>query len=281
MNREWDDKIREAAALIAAAEALLVSAGAGMGVDSGLPDFRGSQGFWNAYPPYRELGLDFYDLANPEWFASDPELAWGFYGHRLNLYRQTRPHPGFELLRQWSAAKPGGYFIFTSNVDGQFQKAGFPEERIHECHGSILHLQCAAGCRGPVCPVGDRAVDVEPKTMRARPPLPDCPACGRLARPNVLMFGDGYWQPQRSQQQARRLRDWLEAIENKKLAIIECGAGTAVPSVRRLSEQLLARPGTALVRINAREADVPSGQIGLAGGALAVLERIDELIPGR
>ncbi|MCK5220819.1 MAG: NAD-dependent protein deacetylase, partial [Candidatus Aminicenantes bacterium] len=51
-NRE---KIREAAALIRDADAILIGAGAGMGVDSGLPDFRGNEGFWNAYPPYKKL----------------------------------------------------------------------------------------------------------------------------------------------------------------------------------------------------------------------------------
>jgi len=276
--RDADRAIGAAAELIAGAEALLVCAGAGMGVDSGLPDFRGSEGFWNAYPPFRKLGLDFYDLANPEWFSADPELAWGFYGHRLNLYRRTVPHAGFALLLEWAEGKPGGHFVFTSNVDGQFQKAGFPEESIHECHGSILHLQCAAGCRGPVWPAGDAAIAVDGETMRARPPLPSCPFCGRLARPNVLMFGDGGWQPRRSQEQALKLRDWLEAAESKKLAIVECGAGTAVPSVRRMSEQLLERPGTRLVRINAREADVPAGQVGLAGNALAMLAAIDDLL---
>ncbi len=280
MTVDENDMIKAAAELIAEAEALLVAAGAGMGVDSGLPDFRGGQGFWNAYPPYRKMGLDFYDLANPEWFASDPELAWGFYGQRLNLYRQTVPHAGFDLLRQWGMAKPGGCFVFTSNVDGQFQKAGFSEERIHECHGSIHYLQCAAGCPGPVWPVADSAVAVDEKTMRARPPLPDCPFCGRLARPNVLMFGDCGWQPRRSQEQARRMRDWLEAIGDKRLAVIECGAGTAVPSVRRMSEQLLARPRTRLIRINKMEADVLPGHVGLPGGALSVLGKIGALIPG-
>jgi NAD-dependent SIR2 family protein deacetylase len=280
MSVEDKEKIKMAAGIIGDTEALLISAGAGMGVDSGLPDFRGSQGFWNAYPPYCKLGLDFYDLANPGWFTSDPELAWGFYGHRLNLYRQTVPHAGFDLLRRWAAGKGGNYFVFTSNVDGQFQKAGFPEEKIHECHGSILHMQCAAGCPGPVWPVVDKAVVVDEGTMRAQPPLPDCPFCGRLARPNVLMFDDWGWQPQRSQEQARSLHDWLETTEGKKLAIIECGAGTAVPSVRRLSEQLLERPGTRLVRINAREAAVPSGQVGLAGGALSMLKKIGNFIPG-
>ena len=279
--RDSDKAIREAATIIADAAALLVCAGAGMGVDSGLPDFRGAEGFWNAYPPYRELGLDFYDLANPEWFSRDPELAWGFYGHRLELYRRAVPHLGFALLRGWAEAKPGGYFVFTSNVDGQFQKAGFAEERIHECHGSIHHLQCAAGCSGPVWPVAAAAVPVDVRTMRARPPLPDCPFCGRLARPNVLMFGDWNWQPQRGREQALRLRHWLEATEGKKLAVIECGAGMAVPSVRHMSERLLARPGTKLVRINTNEAGVPAGQIGLAGGALAMLEAIAALIPAR
>jgi NAD-dependent SIR2 family protein deacetylase len=281
MTMEWRAKVNEAADIIADAEALLVCAGAGMSVDSGLPDFRGSQGFWRAYPPYQKLGLDFYDLANPEWFATDAELAWGFYGHRLGLYRRAAPHHGFALLQEWASRSPGGYFVFTSNVDGQFQKAGFPEERIHECHGSLLHLQCAAGCPGPVWPVGDRRIAVDEGTMRARPPLPDCPFCGRLARPNVLMFGDWGWQPRRSQEQALRLRNWLEGLEDRKLAIVECGAGTAVPSVRRMSEQLLARPRTRLVRINAREADAPAGQVGLAGSALPVLEEIAALIPAR
>jgi NAD-dependent SIR2 family protein deacetylase len=63
-----------AAALIAGADALLVCAGAGMGVDSGLPDFRGPEGFWRAYPPYRGLGLRFEEIADPVHFAADPEL---------------------------------------------------------------------------------------------------------------------------------------------------------------------------------------------------------------
>jgi len=77
-----------------------------MGVDSGLPDFRGDQGFWKAYPPYAKLGLSFVELANPRWFATDPELAWGFYGHRRGLYRRTVPHEGFARLLRWSRAMP-------------------------------------------------------------------------------------------------------------------------------------------------------------------------------
>src|SRR4029077_4013233 len=101
-----NEDIERAAAVLANTDALLIGAGAGMGVDSGLPDFRGSQGFWQAYPPYARLGLDFVTLANPRWFESDPALAWGFYGHRLMLYRQTEPHDGFAILHRWMRRMP-------------------------------------------------------------------------------------------------------------------------------------------------------------------------------
>jgi len=71
--------------LIHSCSGLLIAAGAGMGVDSGLPDFRGKEGFWRAYPPLLKLGIRFEEMANPRWFTENPELAWGFYGHRYNL----------------------------------------------------------------------------------------------------------------------------------------------------------------------------------------------------
>src|SRR6516165_8175092 len=116
-----DHALDRAALAIATADALLIGAGAGMGVDSGLPDFRGKDGFWRAYPPYERLGLDFVALANPRWFAEDPELAWGFYGHRMSLYRRTNPHEGFDILKRMATRLPLGSFVFTSNVDGHFQ----------------------------------------------------------------------------------------------------------------------------------------------------------------
>ena len=88
------------AELIEQADGLLITAGAGMGVDSGLPDFRGAQGFWRAYPALGRARIAFERIASPAAFESDPGLAWGFYGHRLNLYRATVPHDGFHLLRR-------------------------------------------------------------------------------------------------------------------------------------------------------------------------------------
>ena len=83
--RHLETHLEHAAEAIRNADALLIGAGAGMGVDSGLPDFRVPEGFWKAYPPFR--GRRFFDLSTPHWFQTDPVLAWGFFGHRLNLSR--------------------------------------------------------------------------------------------------------------------------------------------------------------------------------------------------
>ena len=277
------ESIQRAVAAVRSATALVVSAGAGMGVDSGLPDFRGDEGFWNAYPPFRRLGLSFIDLANPHWFSADPALAWGFYGHRLGLYRRTHPHGGFGILLRWAQAARDGYFVFTSNVDGQFQRAGFDPERIYECHGALDRLQCTAECGVGLFPTEGRDVEVDESTFRAREPLPRCPRCGALARPNVLMFGDWGWDASHSDEQAGRLGGWIEGRRggaDGRLLIVECGAGTAVPTVRQFGERLSGLPGATLIRLNVREPDVPPGQIGLAMGALAGLSAIDAGLSG-
>ena len=57
-----------------------------MGVDSGLPDFRGNKGLWKAYPYFEKAGMSFSDAANPEFFSKDPKKFWFFYGHRFKSY---------------------------------------------------------------------------------------------------------------------------------------------------------------------------------------------------
>jgi NAD-dependent SIR2 family protein deacetylase len=274
------DLLDRAASAVAGAEALLVAAGAGMGVDSGLPDFRGDEGFWRAYPPLERLGVSFVDMANPTWFRRDPELAWGFYGHRMNLYRETRPHEGFQILRRWGESTPGGCFVFTSNVDGHFQRAGFAEGSVLECHGSINHLQCSAPCAASIRDAASTRVEVDEETFRARPPLPECPACGAVDRPNVLMFGDWSWIPHRSRDQEARFGEWLQGVGGARLVVVELGAGSAVPTVRLTSERVVSRHAGSLVRINLREASVPAGHVGLPAAALSALQEIDRRLSG-
>ncbi|MBA4032721.1 MAG: NAD-dependent protein deacetylase, partial [Planctomyces sp.] len=211
--------IVEAARLIAGADALLIAAGAGMGVDSGLPDFRGPEGFWRAYPPFR--GKAFHEISTTHWFELDSQLAWGFFGHRLSLYRNTQPHTGFAILQQWIQRAPAGAFVFTSNVDGQFQKAGFPEDALYECHGSIHHLQCTTPCSLQLWSAEAVTLEIDPATVRASGDLPRCPHCGTVARPNILMFRDRTWLATRSDIQARRYANWLERVRGKQIVAIE------------------------------------------------------------
>ena len=113
-------------------------------------------------------------MANAALFRDAPHVAWGFYGHRLNLYRQTVPHRGFATLLEWGTRMPT--FVYTSNVDGQFQKAGF--EHVVEGHGSIHRMQCTARCGVGVFSADPYEVVIDESTMRAVDPLPACPSAG-------------------------------------------------------------------------------------------------------
>ena len=245
------------------ADGLIIAAGAGMGVDSGLPDFRGSEGFWRAYPALGRARLQFEEIANPATFARAPALAWGFYGHRLALYRRIVPHRGFALLQEIAARLSGGSFVFTSNVDGQFQKAGFADARIMEVHGSIHHLQCQRGCRGEVWSAEGFAPQVDEEHCRLLGEPPRCPHCGGGARPNILMFGDWNWIARRTEAQQVALVAWLERV--RRPMVIEIGAGENVPTVRRFAES----SGGRLLRINPQaEPALPAGAVHLRCGAL-------------
>lgn len=221
-----------AAKAIQNANALVVTAGAGMGVDSGLPDYRGPEGFWRAYPPLKERGLTFSEMCTPEWFERDPEFAWWFFSHQIELYRRTQPHAGFGIVRKWAERMPNGYFVFTSNIDGHFQKAGFNAAQVIECHGSIFRLQCCdPRVSNAVWEVPtDFSLNVDTKTLRAKPPLPSGPpsfeASKRvLARPNVAMFSDWNWIGDRFDEQYRSYTNFITQLndKNEPYTLIEIG----------------------------------------------------------
>lgn len=270
-----DSLLAKACDWIEQADALLICAGAGMGVDSGLPAFRGSGGFWEAYPALESAQIDFESIANPHAFARWPRLAWGFYGHRLLQYRNTRPHAGFGVLKRIAGRLDNGSFIFTSNVDGQFQCAGFDPDSICECHGSLHHLQCSQPCGASVWSADEFIPEVDELACRLIGPLPRCESCGALARPNVLMFGDADWIMQRSRAQHRRLEAWLGAVQAP--VVIELGAGTHVPTVRWVAESL----GRPLIRINLEAAAAGLTAIGVNQRALPALQALERMLTAR
>lgn len=266
-----NDLILQAAHLIASADALQITAGAGMGVDSGLPDFRGSEGFWEAYPALAEAGIDFRSIANPFSFKTNPRQAWGFYGHRLTLYRKTIPHEGFFLLKLIADKMPDGAFVTTSNVDGQFQKAGFEESRILEVHGSIHRLQCSEPCRDTVW----SSEFIQPKIDESQclwiGELPTCNKCHKLARPNILMFNDWVWMSSRTDNQQMAQTIWKKKTNQR--VVIELGAGVDIPTIRHASQA----QGCPVIRINTRHPQLPKDAgISLQMGAKEALRAIAE-----
>ncbi len=223
-------------------------------------------------------------MSTPHWFESDPKFAWGFFGRRYNLYNNTQPHNGFKILRKWCENKEKGHFVFTSNVDGQFQKAGFSDDRVVECFGSMHYMQCCQPmAHEEIWPVpSDTRFDVDEENLILQSQLPQGPPDidDRLARPNILMFGDWDWIDIRTKKQQSKFFSFQMSMMLKggiPFAVIEVGAGLNTPAVRTMSEDLVSphNKGT-IIRINPRASKVPSGgNISLPIGALEALEMLD------
>jgi len=264
------------------ADAVVITAGAGMGVDSGLPDFRGNKGFWRHFPELEKLGIGFAEIATPYWFVKKPELAWAFYGYRLFQYRKVVPHAGFNMLLDYVKAKNENYFIVTSNVDGHFQKAGFDPDRVHEVHGSLTHFQCTDRWCSPDIWSADYSTVKMAKGEFKADQYPLCPKCGKAARPNVLMFNDENWIDGRTKKQELRFIEWRKQtfMAKQRVVIIEIGAGVDVYTIRRIGESLHTHfPwDTTFIRINPKQSKVPSWPDGAYGVKKTGLEGIKKIL---
>lgn len=150
------------------ARRITVITGAGVSAASGVPTFRGEGGLWRRYRAE--------DLATPAAFSRDPKLVWEWYDWRRSLIARCAPNAAHEVLARWSRRE--GFTLITQNVDGLHEQAGADVLRFH---GSIWEIRCATGCGAP--PWNDH------RTPLADLP-PHCPACGKLARPGVVWFGE-------------------------------------------------------------------------------------------
>ena len=281
-------ELQKAVEAIKNAKALIITAGSGLGVDSGLPDFRGPQGFWRAYPPLEKLNIQLAGMSNPQWFDKDPSFAWGFFGHRYNLYKGTEPHRGFQILLELGKKMELGYFVYTSNVDGHFQKAGFDPSRVCECHGTINYMQLVDTSKNSTIweVPEDTKYNVDNDTLRLIGDLPMGPPEDpkHLARPNIYMFGDWGWLGGRSAAQTDLYCEFAEKLLSPKeeipFVVIEIGSGLAVPTVRVQSEDLVHKSKGVLIRINPNESQVPNPakNVSLPMGGLQALEKIKTLL---
>jgi NAD-dependent deacetylase len=145
----------------------VVLTGAGISTESGIPDFRSPSGIWAQYDPMEYATIDAF---------LDPVKVWDFYGKRLALLAEAQPNDGHRALaeleeRGWVPA------VVTQNIDRLHERAG--SRALVEVHGSIRTSSCL-DC-GTIVPFAD---------VVALLPVPACPACGRILKPDVVMFGE-------------------------------------------------------------------------------------------
>lgn len=262
--------INKALNWVTEADAIVIFAGAGMGVDSGLVQFRGKDGNWVKGLPIFNHKVNYQELITHYAFDKHPHKAWAFTQYLITQFAYTKPHDGFRMLLELIQKKP--YFIVTSNIDGHFQKAGFDKDKIYECHGSLRHMQCMDILEREIFPIN--LVSIDYQNFLANDPLPICPKCGSICRPNILLLDDWFWVSNKYIEQQIRYNNWLKEHTNERILAIEIGAGTTVNTLRKMSTNLTGFKHR-LIRINpAENFAISSRQIILKLKALEALQLI-------
>ncbi len=172
---------------------VLVMTGAGISAESGIPTFRGKEGYWTVgsrnYHPQ--------ELATAAAFSRMPEEVWRWYLFRRSVCRNAEPNPGHRALVRLEQALGDRFRLVTQNVDGLHLRAGHTPARLFEIHGNIDHMRCARGCSTERWPVPSEldARDEDAPLSEAERALLRCPACSGPARPHVLWFDEYYDEP--------------------------------------------------------------------------------------
>jgi len=237
--------------------AVIALTGAGVSAESGIPTFRGKDGYWT-------IGAREYhpqELATRSAFEAMPWSVWAWYLYRRGVCLGAAPNAGHHALVRLDAALADRFALVTQNVDGLHRRAGSPDARSYAIHGDLSQMRCAADCVADRWPIPDgvpalgRGDDVAP-AVRA---LLICPRCGELARPHVLWFDESYDEP-------RYFFDTVRRIAGCSALVISAGT-SAQTSLPWHVIQLARAAGATLVDINVE--DNPFGALAArSGGAI-------------
>jgi NAD-dependent deacetylase len=165
---------------------VLVITGAGVSAESGIPTFRGKDGYWRNLDPAK--------LATPEAFAKDPGLVWEWYRERRKRVRNAQPNPAHQAIAKL-AQHAREFLVVTQNVDDLHARAGSPKEKMVQIHGDIFVTRCSR-CDFSRHEHAHESEDID---------LPRCPRCSVLMRPGVVWFGE-----QLPWDELRRVENYLE-----------------------------------------------------------------------
>jgi NAD-dependent deacetylase len=172
---------------------VLILTGAGLSAESGIPTFRGPEGYWTVgareYHPM--------DLATFAAFQRMPDDVWSWYLYRRATCRAAQPNPAHLALVELERSLGDRFLLLTQNVDGLHVRAGNSIARTYAVHGNIDFMRCAAECRPDIVPV-----PVELDRWKKASRLGDeergllaCPRCRDRMRPHVLWFDETYDEP--------------------------------------------------------------------------------------
>ena len=230
--------------------------GAGVSAESGIPTFRGKEGYWmigsRDYHPQ--------ELATHAAFEDMPWNVWPWYLYRRSVCRRAQPNPGHHALARLATSLPERFALVTQNVDGLHRRAGSPDVGTFPIHGDISLMRCAADCvpeRWPIpdaVPDFDRGDEVAPATRA----LLVCPRCGGMSRPHVLWFDESYDEERFFLDTVRRLA--------RRAALVVVAGTSAQTNLPWQVVQLAGAAGATIVDVNLE--DNPFGDIAARSGGV-------------
>jgi NAD-dependent deacetylase len=231
---------------------VVVLTGAGISAASGIPTFRGPEGYWT-------VGSDVYtpeQLATQAMFRTDPERVWAWYLWRLGVCRAAEPNAAHRALVDLERALVDRFLLITQNVDGLHARAGSSPERTYAIHGNIERMRCAGGCGATLLdvPAGVGVKKPGEGLAAADLDLLRCPGCGGWTRPHVLWFDEFY------DEASYRFESSLRAAREADLLVTVGTSGATNLPTQVVRTALDA--GAALIDVNPE--DNPFGQLAAA-----------------
>jgi NAD-dependent SIR2 family protein deacetylase len=230
----FQPEARKLRQLINQADAVLIGAGAGLSAASGhlYMDFAA---FKNWFPGYHErYGLRF--IYEADFFEFPTREEYFAYWARHILKARFQSPAGKTYRDLFKLVGNLNYFVLTTNVDGQFAKAGFDSQRICTPQGDFAYFQCSKPCSNelyynePIIQAMLAGIDNDSFTIRSHD-IPLCPRCGRMLEPNIRKDANFVEEPW--MEKYVDLEDFLAKSKSGKLVILELGAGFNTPSIIR------------------------------------------------
>lgn len=210
---------------------LVVLTGAGISAASGIPTFRGPEGYWTIgaweYQPQ--------EIATWAFFNALPEEVWAWYLYRRSVCRAASPNAAHRALVQIEEHLRDRFLLVTQNVDGLHRRAGSSSERTYEIHGNIDRMRCAQECGAARRAVPDDfdTWDRDARLDAAARATLHCSACGSWMRPHVLWFDESY------DEERYRVESSMHAVRDAALLLVVGTSGaTSLPwAMGRLAVQ--------------------------------------------